>query len=112
MQRYTHGKTTANRIKLIRATRIYEVYPFLLDDSIGTPEHLEKLSKEQIRKMKDYVEYIVLTEYVKVCLITEIPFVNEFGELEYKMIVFDDHDDIDTLCEKHEIKNISLVSLN
>ena len=112
MQRYTDEKTVINRFKLIRATKIYEVYPFLLDELIGTPEKLQKLSKEQIKKMKDYVEYIVLTEYVKVCLLTEIPFVNEIGELEYKMIVFEDFNTVEELCKVHEIKNISMVSLN
>lgn len=97
---------------MIRATRIYEVYPFLLDDMIGTPEQLKKISDKEKRKMKDYVEYIVLTEHLKVSLFTEIPFVNENGELDYRYIVFDEFDHLDDLCRVNKIKNISLVSMN
>lgn len=97
---------------MIRATKIYEVYPFLLDEQMGTPEQVKKMTYKDRRKMKEYVEYIVLTEHLKVSLFTEIPFVNEDGELDSMCIVFDEFNNVDELCHGNNIKNISLVSLN
>lgn len=112
MPRYSHEKTIINRIELIHATRIYEVYPFILDDMIGTPEKVKSMSYKEIKKMKEYVEYIVLTEHMKVSLLTEIPYINEHGELDYKYIVFDEFDSLDDLCNINRLKNISLISIN
>ena len=97
---------------MIRATKIYEVYPFLLDEQMGTPEEVKKLSYKERKKMKEYVEYIVLTEHSKVSLFTEIPFVNEEGELDCMYIMFDEFNSIDELLDGNRLKNISLVSLN
>ena len=97
---------------MIHATRIYEVYPFLLDDMIGTPEQVKSMPYKERKKMKEYVEYIVLTEHMKVSLLTEIPFINEDGEIDYRYIVFDEFNSLDDLCRINRLKNISLISLN